>query len=40
MFTLTLPVVKLTTGVSETKRLTAEYIPKIDTQSILKLPPV
>ena len=38
MFTLTLPVVKLTTGVSETKRLTAEYIPKIDTQSILKLP--
>lgn len=38
MFTLTLPVVKLTTGVVETKRLTAEYIPKIDTQSILKLP--
>jgi signal transduction histidine kinase/DNA-binding response OmpR family regulator len=38
MFTLTLPVVELTTGVSETKRLTAEYIPKIDTQSILKLP--
>ena len=38
MFTLTLPVVKLTTGVSETKRLTAEYIPKIDAQSILKLP--
>ena len=38
MFTLTLPVVELTTGVVETKRLTAEYIPKIDTQSILKLP--
>lgn len=38
MFTLTLPVVELTTGVAETKRLTAEYIPKIDTQSILKLP--
>ena len=38
MFTLTLPVMELTTGVSETKRLTAEYIPKIDTQSILKLP--
>ncbi len=27
MFTLTLPVVELTTGVVETKRLTAEYIP-------------
>ena len=38
MFTLTLPVMELTTGVSETKRLTAEYIPKIDTQPILKLP--
>ena len=38
MFTLTLPIVELTTGVVETKRLTAEYIPKIDTQSILKLP--
>lgn len=38
MFTLTLPIVELTTGVAETKRLTAEYIPKIDTQSILKLP--
>ena len=38
MFTLTLPVVELTTGVVETKRLTAEYIPKIDAQSILKLP--
>ena len=29
---------ELTTGVSETKRLMAEYIPKIDTQPILKLP--
>lgn len=38
MFTLTLPVMELTTGVSETKRLMAEYIPKIDTQPILKLP--
>ncbi len=38
MFTLTLPVMELTTGVSETKRLTAEYIPQIDTQPILKLP--
>ena len=38
MFTLTLPVMELTTGVSETKRLMAEYISKIDTQPILKLP--
>ena len=38
MFTLTLPVMELTTGVSETKRPMAEYIPKIDTQPILKLP--
>ena len=38
MFTLTLPVMEQTTGVAEAKRLTAEYIPKIDTQSILKLP--
>ena len=29
---------KAATGVSETKRLTAEYIPQIDTQPILKLP--
>ena len=38
MFTLTLPVMEQTTGVAEAKRLTAEYIPKIDTQPILKLP--
>ena len=38
MFTLTLPVMEPTVGVPATKRITAEYIPKIDTQSILKLP--
>lgn len=38
MFTLTLPAMEPTVGVPATKRITAEYIPKIDTQSILKLP--
>ena len=38
MFTLTLPMMELTTGMQEIKQATAEYIPKIDTQSILKLP--
>lgn len=38
MFTLSLPVMETTAGVVATKRITAEYIPKIDTQPILKLP--
>ena len=38
MFTLTLPMMELTTGMQEIKQATAEYIPKIDTQPILKLP--
>ena len=38
MFTLTLPMMELTTGMQERKQATAEYIPKIDTQPILKLP--
>ena len=38
MFTLTLPMMELTTGIQEIKQATAEYIPKIDTQPILKLP--
>lgn len=38
MFTLTLPFLEPTAGVSSAKRLTSEYIPKIDAQPILKLP--
>lgn len=38
MFTLTLPAMEPTIGVPATKRITSEYIPKIDTQPILKLP--
>lgn len=38
MFILSLPVMETTAGVAATKRITAEYIPKIDTQPILKLP--
>ena len=38
MFTLTLPVMEPDAGVAATKRITSEYIPKIDTQPILKLP--
>lgn len=38
MFTLTLPVMEPTTGATATKRITSEYIPKIDTQPVLKLP--
>ena len=38
MFTLTLPVMEPTAGVEATKRITSEYIPKIDTQPVLKLP--
>jgi len=38
MFTLTLPMMELTTGMQEIKQATAEYIPKIDTQPILELP--
>ncbi|MDD3039305.1 response regulator [Bacteroides sp.] len=38
LFTLTLPPLELTTEVKSSKRLTSEYIPKIDTQPMLKLP--
>lgn len=38
LFTLALPPMELTTNVSSSQRITSEYIPKIDPQSVLKLP--
>lgn len=38
LFTLTLPQMELTTNVSSSKRITSEYIPKIDPQPVFKLP--
>ena len=38
LFTLSLPPLKVSTGVSSSKRITSEYIPKIESQLALKLP--
>lgn len=38
LFTLSLPPLEVTTGVSSSKRITSEYIPKIESQLVLKLP--
>lgn len=38
LFTLSLPPMSVTTDISASKRMTSEYIRKIDMQSILKLP--
>ena len=38
LFTLSLPRLEVTTDVSPSKRITSEYIPKIESQLVLKLP--